>query len=444
MKAMKRRRFLSAGAATAAGVGMSTQLAGTASASPSPGRGSNGKVQTGFDVFAADHYQLVAGKKLGIISNPTGIVHDLSHEVDVMHASSEVNLTAVFGPEHGFRGTAQAGGSEGFSTDPATGLPVYDLFGAGISDMAGIFTKSGIEVLSFDIQDIGARFYTYIWTMYDSMAAAAILGMPYVVLDRPNPIGGVAPTGPVMHPEFESGVGLKPIAQQHAMTVGELAQLFNDQFVPADANGKKADLTVVPMRGWRRGQYFDETGLPFVMPSPNVPTLDTALVYPGFGMFEGTNFAEGRGTTRPFELVAAPYGDYHLRQALSDENLPGTGFRENYFIPTSSKYSNPASTLGGIQVYVTDRGAFDAIRAAVAVMVTARRLYPDDWSFDGFELDGGPAFVPNWVDFLSGSEWIRTSVQAGKSTDEIVAGWQSELAQFATLREKYLIYRKQA
>jgi len=442
---MKRREFLSAGAAaTVAGVGLSTPLADGATASSPPGRGLDGKVQTGFDVLAAGHYQLVAGKKLGIISNPTGIVHDLSHEVDVMHASSEVNLTAVFGPEHGFRGTAQAGGSEGFSTDPATGLPVYDLFGAGISDMAAIFTKSGIEVLSFDIQDIGARFYTYIWTMYQSMAAAAVLGMPYVVLDRPNPIGGVAPTGPIMHPGFESGVGLKPIAQQHAMTVGELAQLFNDQFVPGDANGKKADLTVVPMRGWRRGHYFDETGLPWVMPSPNVPTLDTAIVYPGFGMFEGSNFAEGRGTTRPFELVAAPYGDYRLREALTQENLPGTAFRENYFTPTFGKYSGPASTLGGIQVYITDRDAFDAIRTALTVMVTARRLYPNHWSFNGFELDGGPAFAHNWVDFLSGSEWIRTSVEASKTTDEIVAGWQGELARFATLRDKYLIYRTEA
>ena len=439
---MKRRHFLSAAAATAAATGMSVALGRPAAADPPPGRGWNGKVRTGFDVLAADHYDLLRGKKVGIISNPTAVTRDLRHEVDVMHASGEVELTAVFGPEHGFRGTAQAGGSEGFFVDPATGLPVYSLYGAGISATVNTLTSAGIEVIAFDIQDVGTRFYTYIWTMYRSLAAAAIMGMPFVVLDRPNPLGGRAAMGPVLHPEFETGVGLKPIAQQHGMTVGELARLFNEQFVPADANGRQADLTVVPMQGWRRGQYFDETGVPWVMPSPNMPTLDTALVYPGFGMFEGTNFAEGRGTTRPFELVGAPYADYRLRDALAAQNLPGAGFRENYFVPTFSKYSSPASTVGGVQVYVTDRDAFDSIRAAVAVMVTAKQLYPDDWSFDGYAIDGGPGFAPTWVDSLSGSTWIRTAVEAGKSTDEIVAGWQDELAQFSALRSQYLIYAK--
>ncbi|HET8588475.1 MAG TPA: DUF1343 domain-containing protein [Nakamurella sp.] len=439
---MKRRDFLSAAAVTVAATGLSVELAGPASAGPPPDRGWNGKVQTGFDVLAGDHYRLLSGKKVGFISNPTAVTRELDHEVDVMHASSDVTVGAVFGPEHGFRGTAQAGGAEGFFSDPATGLPVYSLYGAGIAETVDTFTASGIEVAVFDIQDVGTRFYTYIWTMYRSMAAAAIMGLPFVVLDRPNPLGGRAALGPVLHPEFSSGVGVKPIAQQHGMTVGELAQLFNDQFVPDDAGGKRADLTVVEMRGWRRGQYFDQTGVPWVMPSPNMPTLDTALVYPGFGMFEGTNFAEGRGTTRPFELVGAPYGDYRLHQALAAQHIPGAGFRENYFVPTFSKYSNPSSTVGGVQVYVTDRDAFDPIRAAVAVMVTARQVYPDDWSFDGYRLDGGPAFAHDWVDYLSGSEWIRTAVTSGLSTDEVVAGWQDELAQFAALREKFLIYRK--
>ncbi len=439
---MKRRTFLSAAAVTVAATGLSVERAGQAAASPRRGHRPHHGVRTGFEVFAGDRYGLARGHRFGIISNPTAVTDDLAHEVDVMHASPDIDVVAVFGPEHGFRGTAQAGGSEGFFTDPATGLPVYSLYGAGIQQTVDTFTSSGIDMVGFDIQDIGTRFYTYIWTMYRSMAAAAIMGIPFVVLDRPNPLGGRAASGPVLHPEFSSGVGVKPIAQQHGMTVGELARLFNDRFVPDDAGGARADLHVVPLRGWRRGQYFDTTGVPWVMPSPNMPTLDTALVYPGFGMFEGTNFAEGRGTTRPFELVGAPYADYHLRDALTEQRLPGAGFRENYFIPTFSKYSNPSSTVAGIQVYVTDRDAFDPIRTAVAVMVTARNLYPDDWSFDGYQIDGGPAFSPDWVDYLSGSEWIRTSVQAGRSTDEIVAGWQEELHDFARLRDQYLIYRE--
>jgi len=441
---MKRRGFLSAAAGTIAAAGMSAPLACAAAASPPPKRGGSGMVRTGFDVFASSHYRHAAGKKLGVISNPTGVTRDLTHEVDVMHSAREVNLVAVFGPEHGFRGSAQTGGTGGFFTDPETGLPVYSLDGSDADQTTDTITKAGVDLLAFDIQDVGTRFYTYIWTMYYGMVAAARLGIGFLVLDRPNPLGGRAPKGPTVRKELQTSVGLKPIALQHGMTVGELARLFNDQFVPGDAAGKKADLTVVPMENWRRGQYFDETGVPWVLPSPNLPTLDTALVYPGFGMFEGTNFAEGRGTTRPFEMIAAPYGDYHLHEALNEENLPGARFRENYFTPTFGKYSSPASTLRGIQVYVTDRDSFDAIRTAVAVMVTAKRLYPNDWSFNGNELAGGPAFVPTWVDNLSGSDWIRTSVEAGRTTDEIVAGWQDELAQFAALREKYLIYRQEA
>ncbi|WP_203218049.1 exo-beta-N-acetylmuramidase NamZ family protein [Nocardia terpenica] len=229
-------------------------------------------VRTGFDRFAADGYRPVTGKMFGIIANPTAITSDLTHEVDVMHASPQVNLTAVFGPEHGFRGTAQAGGGEGTYTDPKTGLPVYNMYGSDLADIVALVRQSGVQALGFDIQDVGARFYTYIWTMYLGLAAAAVLGLPFIVLDRPNPLGGTRPSGPVMHPGLESLVGLKPICQQHAMTVGELALLFNDRFVPEDAGGAKADLTVITMQGWQRGMRYDRTGLPWVMPSPNMPT----------------------------------------------------------------------------------------------------------------------------------------------------------------------------
>ncbi|MFI5776850.1 exo-beta-N-acetylmuramidase NamZ domain-containing protein [Nocardia sp. NPDC051570] len=395
-------------------------------------------VQTGFDRFAADGYQLVAGKKFGIIANPTTIVHDLTHEVDIMHAAANVELTAVFGPEHGFRGTAQAGGGQGAYTDPKTGLPVYDMYGIGLADTVALVRQSGVQALGFDIQDVGARFYTYTWTMYLGLTAAAVLGIPFLVLDRPNPLGGVAPSGPVMHPGLESFVGMKPICQQHAMTIGELALLFNDRFVPADAGGAKAELTVVPMRDWRRGMSYDRTGLPWVLPSPNMPTLDTASVYYGLCLFEGTNLSEGRGTTRPFELITAPYIDYRWADTLNAEldtnGLRGTRFREEYVLPTFDKYAN--TVCGGLQCTVTDRDSFDAITAAVAMLVTARRLYPDafGWQYPGRD--------PLWVDRLSGSDWIRTSVDAGMGTAEIVAGWQAELAEFARLRTEYLIYRE--
>lgn len=456
---MRRRSLLSAGAATVAAAAAAPAIARVVGDSPArvaasgtggvaagnaagPG-GAGGAtppvVRTGFDRFAAGGYHLVAGKKFGLIANPTSVARDLTHEVDLMHAAKEVNLTAVFGPEHGFRGVAQAGGGEGTSTDPKTGLPVYNMYGTDVASTATLVERSGVQALGFDIQDVGARFYTYIWTMYLGLAAAATLGIPFIVLDRPNPLGGAEPSGPVMRPRLETFVGMKPICQQHAMTVGELALLFNDQFVPADAGGRKAELTVVPMRGWRRGMYYDQTGLPWVMPSPNMPTLDTALVYYGLGLFEGTNLSEGRGTTRPFELVTAPYADYTWPETLNAElaanGLHGVRFRAEYVEPAFDKYQN--TVCGGLQCYVTDRGSFDAITTAVAMLVTARRLYHGkfSWRYPGRD--------PVWVDKLSGSDWIRTSVDAGKSTGEIVAGWQAELARFARLRKKYLLYREE-
>ncbi|RDI63312.1 uncharacterized protein YbbC (DUF1343 family) [Nocardia pseudobrasiliensis] len=395
-------------------------------------------VRTGFDRFAADGYRLVAGKKFGIIANPTAVMSDLTHEVDVMHAAAEVNLIAVFGPEHGFRGVAQAGGGQGTYVDPRTGLPVYNLYGGDLADIVSLIRQSGVEALGFDIQDVGARFYTYIWTMYLGLTAAAVLGIPFLVLDRPNPVGGIEPRGPVLHPALATFVGMKPICQQHAMTIGELALLFNDRFVPDDAGGRRAELTVVQMSGWRRGMYYDRTGLPWVLPSPNMPTPDTALTYSGLALFEGTNLSEGRGTTRPFELITAPYIDYRWVDALNSElaanGLRGSRFREEYVQPAFDKYANVV--CGGVQCHITDRNCFDAIRTAVAMLVTARRLYPGDF---GWQYPGRDA---TWVDKLSGSARLRTAVDAGKDTAAIVADWQDELGEFARLRREYLIYRE--
>ncbi|HEX6471166.1 MAG TPA: DUF1343 domain-containing protein [Streptosporangiaceae bacterium] len=418
------------------GLGLSAAPAGSAArAAPAPadaiGPRAGAAVRTGFEVLRAGGYAPLRGRRVGLLSNPTGVTRDLRHEADVMHAAASVDLAAVFGPEHGFRGSAQAGGSEGSYRDPRTGLPVYDLYGASTDKIAGFLTQAGVDTLVFDIQDVGARFYTYIWTMYDAMVAAAMAGRRFVVLDRPNPLGGTAATGPVLHPEYASGVGRQPIAQQHGMTVGELARLFNGEFVPGAA-GRAVELAVVPMRGWRRGMPYERTGLPWVPPSPNMPTVDTAVAYPGLCLFEAVNLSEGRGTTRPFEIVGAPYADWHWADALAGLGLPGAAFREAYFAPTFSKWTG--QNCAGVQVVVTDRDAFDPIRTAIAMIVTARRLYPAGFAW----RESAP---PYWIDKLTGSDRVRIAIDAGKDADEVVAGWRAELARFRATRDRYLLYR---
>jgi uncharacterized protein YbbC (DUF1343 family) len=412
-----------AGAASAPFVGRG--VAAAAATPDAPGQ----RVSTGVEELIASGYAVLRGQRAGLISNPTGILRDLRHEVDLMAPDSRIDLVAVFGPEHGFRGSSQAGGSEGSYQDPRTGLPVYDLYGKSTAAIAGQFDRAGLDVVMFDIQDVGARFYTYIWTMYQGMAAAVLAGKRFVVLDRPNPIGGLDAYGPILHPAYATGVGREPIAQQHGMTVGELAGLFNDQFLPGEVGGK-VELDVVAMRGWRRNLGYEDTGLPWVLPSPNMPTVDTARVYPGTCMFEGTNLSEGRGTTRPFQLIGAPYVDYRWSDALNDLNLPGARFREAYFAPTFSKWVN--QMCGGVELQVTDRGEFDAITTALAMIVTAKALYPSDFAWRS----------DNWIDKLTGSDFVRTAIDAGKTTDQVVAGWQDELAAFRQIRQQYLIYRK--
>jgi uncharacterized protein YbbC (DUF1343 family) len=396
--------------------------------------GTGGRVVPGVSVLAADRYAAVAGQRVGVIANPTSVLPDLRHEVDVMAASPDIDLVAVFGPEHGFRGSAQAGGSQGFHLDQRTGLPVYDTYQKNTQQLAEIFTASGVDTVLFDIQDVGTRYYTYIWTMYDSMIGAALAGKRFVVLDRPNPVGGVAARGPVLTPEFATFVGRREISQQHGMTVGELARLFNAEFLP-DVIGRQVDLHVVRMRGWSRSATYESTGLPWILPSPNMPTVDTATVYAGTGMLEGTNASEGRGTTRPFELIGAPYADYRLADELNALRLPGVTFREAYFTPTFAKHQGVE--CAGVQVQVTDRRAFDALRTGVAVLVALHRLYPDQfqWRFDSFD----PA-RPYWIDKLTGSTRLRTQIDAGAGVDEVVAGWRAELAAFQAMRARYLLY----
>lgn len=389
-------------------------------------------VATGLEVLRSSGFAALAGQRVGVISNPTGVDHDYRHGVDLMHADERADIVAVFGPEHGFRGSAQAGGSEGTGIDQRTGLTVYDAYGAGVTKFVTMFQRAGVQTVVFDIQDVGSRFYTYIWTMYQSMVAAAQLGLRYVVLDRPNPIGGEA-DGPMMTSYYTSGVGLREIVQQHGMTVGELAQFFNGEFLANEAGA--VDLDVVWCADWRRDVRYGDLDLPWVLPSPNMPTPDTALVYPGTCLFEGVaNISEGRGTTRPFELVGAPYLDYHWGDRLNDYGLPGVRFREAYFQPTFSKHTGVL--CAGVEVKITNRYRYQPIRAAVAMLVEAKR-YPDfAWRRDSWDTRR-----PYWVDKLSGSSRLREMIDAGAGVDDVVGAWSEELAEFRARREPYLHYQ---
>ncbi|MFJ9812236.1 exo-beta-N-acetylmuramidase NamZ domain-containing protein [Streptomyces sp. NPDC101158] len=414
---LSRRGLLATGGALAAG-----SAAGAAPAAADAPDGRGRRVRTGFDRLAADGYAALAGQRVGVVTNPTGITAEARHVVDVMHADERVDLTAVFGPEHGFRGTAQAGGSEGRYDDPATGLPVYDTYLKSGGPLADVFTASGVDTVVFDIQDVGARFYTYIWTLYDCMAAAALAGKRFVVLDRPNPVTGRAALGPVLDRAFATFVGREPIAQAHGMTVAELARLFNGEFLE-----RPVPLETVAVSGWRRRDFFDATGLPWVPPSPNMPTADTALVYSGTCLFEGTNLSEGRGTTRPFELLGAEGIDGRWAEAANALGLPGVRFREAYFAPTFSKFQG--RTVGGVQLMVHDREVFDPVRTGIGLLVTARRT----WSGFAWRAD-------RWIDKLTGSTRVRTMIDAGAPADEVAGAWEGDLAAFRAVRREYLMY----
>jgi uncharacterized protein YbbC (DUF1343 family) len=428
---MNRRRLLAAaGSAAAVGTLASSSLPGAALAKP--GLLPRIPVKTGLDRLVDSGWATLSGQRVGVISNPTGVNRRYEHLVDLMHASGAVDIRGVFGPEHGFRGSAQAGGSEGTGIDARTGLTVYDAYGATQQKWVDLYAAAGVQTVVFDIQDVGCRYYTYIWTLYDSMVAAARAGLRYVVLDRPNPIGGKA-YGPMMTTQFTTGVGKKEIVQQHGMTVGELARFYNGEFLPTEA-GRQVNLEVVGLRGWIGRFFAGDTDAPWVLPSPNMPTPDTALVYPGTGMFEGVaTLSEGRGTTRPFELIGGPGFDYHWCDRLNALNLPGVRFREAYFTPTFSKFTNVL--CNGVEVRVTDQHAFDPVRTGVAMLVEARRYPAFAWRVDAWDPQR-----PHWIDKLSGSTRLRTMIDAGATVDEAVGAWRDELAAFQTRRRPYLLY----
>ena len=377
--------------------------------------------QTGIEVLLHDRLDLVHGKNVGLITNPTGVNRELVSDVDLLAHTPGVHLVALFGPEHGIRGAQQAGASVGSGRDPITGLPVYSLYGKTRQPTPAMLT--GVDVLVFDIQAVGARFYTYLYTMADAMKAAAAARIPIIVLDRPNPIGGTAVQGPVLDRKFASFVGEYPIPLRYGMTIGELAEFFNNQFHIG------ADLTVVKMRGWTRSMYYDDTPLQFVMPSPNMPTETTALVYPGMGLVEGTNVSEGRGTTRPFEIVGAPWIDAErLSRVLNEKHLAGVRFRPVHFTPTFSKYEG--KPCNGVEVHVMDRDAFNPVVVGLNVIATVHDLYPRQFAFNASDFDR-----------LVGNDWVRQDIEKGVPVAEMRRRWQKGLSQFKKIRQQYLLYK---
>ncbi|WP_045516487.1 exo-beta-N-acetylmuramidase NamZ family protein [Neobacillus niacini] len=386
----------------------------------------NKKFRLGIEVLLQDEIDLIKDKRVGLITNPTGVDQNVASIVDLLFNNPEVNLTALYGPEHGVRGSAQAGQYVEQYTDEKTGLPVYSLYGKTKKPTPEML--SNVDVLLFDIQDVGARFYTYIYTMALAMEAAKENNIPIIVLDRPNPISGTKVEGPVLEDKYSSFIGEYPIPVRHGMTVGELAKLFNSEF------GIGADLTVVEMEGWKRNMYYDETPLEWVLPSPNMPTLETAVVYPGAALIEGTNVSEGRGTTKPFELIGAPFiNSDNLASKLNSYNLPGVTFRAASFIPTFSKHANVLSH--GIQIHVTDRNAYKPFETGLYIVKTIHDMYPNEFQFRAPNAAGISFF-----DNLVGNGSIRADIEAGKSIEDIKASWQAGLDQFNEVRAKYLLY----
>jgi len=431
---LSRRGMLAAATAGAAVSATAVLGAGTARADNRAGSraAAAGSVLTGADVAARDGWSVFAGRKIGVITNPTGVLADgLVSIVDAMHAAG-VDVGAVFGPEHGFRGAAQAGESEDTYVDERTGITVYDAYGATAAKFADFYARAGIDTVVFDIQDVGARFYTYIWTMYDAMIAAIRTGKKFVVLDRPNPTGGT-PSGPMMTEGFTSGVGKDKILLAHGMTAGEVARYFNGVLMPAAAGGTLAEVEVVELEGWSADMVFADTGLTWVLPSPNMPTPDTALLYCGTGLFEAANLSEGRGTTRPFELIGAPYVDHRWAQVLNERGIPGVEFREAYFNPTFSKWQG--EVCGGVQVHITDPHAIRAVDVGTHMLTAARDLYDD---FGWRTLDGdNPG---RWLGLLTGSKRFQQLFEAGARAEQIINSWKADERSFDRQRRSYLLY----
>ncbi len=387
-------------------------------------------VKTGLDHISNSLPRFFKGANVGLLCHPASVNSSLIHASDILPKIKGINLKCFFGPQHGIRGETQANMIEweGFK-DKKTGLPVYSLYGNNRKPTEKMLEN--IDILICDMMDIGSRYYTYIWTLYLCMEACAKKGIKVVVLDRPNPINGITMEGPVLDEYYASFVGLKPLPIRHGMTIGEIAAYFKGEFIP------NADITIIKMSNWRRHQYYDETGLQWVMPSPNIPSVDAALVYPGMCLLEGTTLSEGRGTTKPFELFGAPYMDPDkVSWYLNGLKLPGVYFRPNYFKPTFDKFKD--LVCGGAQIHILNRNTFKPFLTGIAVIQASVKLYPKQfkWLKGPYEYE----VVKKPIDILLGVKGIRVMLEKGASLNSIETRYANRLEAFKKIRKQYLLY----
>ena len=395
-------------------------------------------VRAGAEVLLERHLDLIRGKHIGLVTNQSALLADGRHLLDALLAQPDVTVQALFSPEHGLLGAAPDGAEVAHGRDARTDIRIYSLFGEVTKPTPEML--AGVDLLVYDIQDVGVRFYTFSSTLFLTLEAAAEQGIPYLVLDRPNPITGGRVEGPLLEAPQRSFVGLFPLPIAHGMTLGELAGLANEEGWLKD--GVKADLRVIKAEGWSRAQWFDETGLRWVKPSPNIMTLETAVVYPGACLIEGTNVSEGRGTEKPFETVGAPYIDGPaLAAAMNGWGLPGVTFEPVEFTPrdilkvtTDPKYENEACR--GIFIKVTDRNAFRPVAMGIHLLATLKKLYPEGFRWRSPSRSTGKSYI----DLLAGTPRLREMVDAGETPQKTIAALNVGLEGFLAVRGKYLLY----
>lgn len=389
-------------------------------------------VQTGLDTFERNWPKRLRGARVGLLGHPASVNKRLEHAVNVFLKSKKLALKAIFGPQHGIYGETQDNMIEweGFH-DRQTGLPVFSLYGQTRKPEPSMLEH--IDVLVIDIQDVGARYYTFIWTMENCMQACMEMNKSIVILDRPNPIGGHIIEGPVLQKAYTSFVGQRPLPIRHGMTVGEIGNYLWNTFYPS------LDFHVIPMQGWKRTSWFDNTLLSWVMPSPNMPTLDTATVYPGMCLLEGTNISEGRGTTRPFEIFGAPFIEPDLLvKQLEKSKLPGVMFRPLYFQPTFQKHAG--NICGGAQLHVTHRERFKPFKTGITILKVVHDLYPEHFSWKQPPYEYETEKMP--IDILAGTDRLRQDIERGETPGQMEEWWQGQSKEFDKgYRKKYLIYK---
>lgn len=384
-------------------------------------------VRSGADRLERAASAYVAGKRIGVLTNPTGITRRFRSTVDVCAEQSAGKLTALFACEHGIRGERQAGLLFEDETDPALGVPVYSLYGKHRAPTPEMLET--VDAIVFDFQDLGVRFYTYLTTLIYTMQACAKVGKELIVLDRPNPLGGRRVEGGLLRDGYQSMVGGWRVPFRTGLTIGEFAALVNGQ------SERKCNLQVVPLEGWRRDMEYPETGLPWIMPSPNMPTMDTVRVYAGTCLFEGTNLSEGRGTTRPFEMIGAPWLDgARVAAAMNRRELPGVMFHPVYFTPMFSKHKG--ELCGGVHVYVTEPAEYRAVRTGLYLLEQIQELHGEHFAWLPPFKEGSKSFI----DLLTGSDTVRLMLHEAGEAERIADEWDREAAEWAKSRKPYLLY----